>query len=96
MMGRKSGYIYRSLLIIALAVLTIAGLAGCGEEADTGTGTVTAVTGDTGGRLQIPEIYHDFGRVAINTPVEHTFEIKNSGTGPLYLQQPSVKLLEGC
>lgn len=95
-MGHMLMNIFRPLILIALAVVSLSVIAGCGDEGGSGTGTATGATGDTGGRIQITETYYDFGRVPIDTTVEHTFEIKNSGTGPLYLQQPIVKLLEGC
>lgn len=82
----------RPFVISVLALISILLVAGCGDE----DGTSTAVTGDTGGRVQLTETYYDFGRVPVDTTVEHTFEIRNTGNGPLHLQQPTVKLLEGC
>lgn len=67
---------------------------GCGEEAN--TSKASAAVADTGGRLQVTETYFDFGAVPVGQQVEHKFELKNSGTGPLNLGQMSVKRLEGC
>lgn len=74
----------RPFVISVLALISILLVAGCGA------------TEDTGGRLEITETYHDFGQAPVNTPVEYAFEIKNTGTGPLNLQELDVKLLEGC
>lgn len=68
--------------------------AGCGEESK--TSATSAVTVDTGGRLQVAETYFDFGAVPVGQQVQHEFELKNTGTGPLNLGQMSVKRLEGC
>lgn len=68
-------------------------LSGCGSEK---TSTSTATDTDTGGRIQIAETSYDFGSVPVNQQVEHSFEIRNAGTGVLQLGQLNVKRLEGC
>lgn len=48
-------------------------------------------------RLQIDGDSIDFGQVPFNKHLEHTFRLKNSGRGPLFiLETPEVKALEGC
>ena len=78
---------------LALAMIMLI-LSGCGEEA--GNSASVSLTEDTGGRLQITETLYDFGPIPVGTQVEHKFQLKNTGTGPLNLGEMSVKRLEGC
>ena len=51
-------------------------------------------------RAVVPQTSHDFGDVptSLNSKdrLVHEFVIRNEGTGNLKLQEPLVKLLEGC
>jgi len=73
-----------------LLTLAFAFLSGCGGE------SAADLTTDTGGRIQITETSFDFGSVPVDTQVQHEYEIKNVGTGPLQMGDLSVKRLEGC
>lgn len=79
-------FMFASAAALALFFLI---LSGCGSES-------TPETTDTGGRIQMVETSYDFGSVPVNQQVEHSFEIKNVGTGPLQLGELNVKRLEGC
>ncbi|MCL4472749.1 MAG: DUF1573 domain-containing protein [Actinobacteria bacterium] len=97
---------FAALLIVSLLAgcgsqVSDTGVAGgdntAAATAPAGASTSTAATlPDTGGRLQIAEASFDFGTVPIDTKVDHTFTIRNIGTGPLQLGPLSVKRLEGC
>ncbi|MDO8735827.1 MAG: hypothetical protein Q7K29_01935 [Thermoleophilia bacterium] len=83
-----------TLSISLVGVLLLAlGAIGCGSDEQAGT---SAGVVDTGGKLQLTETYFDAGSVPVEQKVEHSFTIKNTGTGPLNMGQMSVKRLEGC
>lgn len=88
--GKRRGTGIFGALAAGLMVLLLLLAAGCGDE------NSSAATVDTGGSLQLKETYYDFGSVPVGQLVEHRFELKNTGTGPLKLGQMSVKRLEGC
>ena len=60
------------------------------------TEAAIALAADSGGRMQIAETSYDFGSVPVDQKVEHSFAIKNTGSGPLSLGRLDVKRLEGC
>jgi len=76
------------LLLVLLAT-------GCSEDAAT-TSTVADLSTPEGGRLELKETSHDFGKVPVGETVTHSFEVRNSGDGPLRLGELEVKRLEGC
>ncbi|MBE0428260.1 MAG: DUF1573 domain-containing protein [Thermoleophilia bacterium] len=88
--GKRQGAAILAALGSALALMVL--LAGCGEE----EASTAVITADTGGRLEISETMYDFGEVPVGELVEHDFELKNTGTGPLHLGELEVKRLEGC
>lgn len=103
----KLGFAKRFVAITAAlagALLTLAIIAGCGDQksdtatasADQKTETAIALPADSGGRLQIAETSYDFGSVPVDQKVEHSFTIRNTGNGPLSLGKLDVKRLEGC
>lgn len=81
------------LLVLAGVFLILAVAAGCGNDNEN---VDVTKAGDTGGRLQVRETYFDAGIVKTGEKVEHAFELKNTGSGPLNLGQLAVKRLEGC
>lgn len=90
---------------LAGVLLTLTIIAGCGgdQKSDTATGSAdqkteaaTILPADSGGRMQIAETSYDFGSVPVDQNVEHSFTIRNTGSGPLSLGKLDVKRLEGC
>ncbi|MBK5225110.1 MAG: DUF1573 domain-containing protein [Thermoleophilia bacterium] len=90
---------------LAGVLLTLTIIAGCGgdQKSDTATGSAdqkteaaTILPADSGGRMQIAETSYDFGSVPVDQKVEHSFTIRNTGSGPLSLGKLDVKRLEGC
>lgn len=49
-----------------------------------------------GARLWLPVTGVDLGNVPFMTPVSYSFELENVGDAPMFISQPSVKMLEGC
>jgi hypothetical protein len=84
---RRRGGAVAAFVLFSIFVLLLAPGCGTGDQ---------AATTDTGGKLQITETSYDFGAVPVGETVEHQFEIRNKGTGPLQLGELSVKRLEGC
>lgn len=82
-------------IFLALLLFLLAAVVGCGEETAGSTGTDDSMA-DTGGRIEIAENYYDFGSVPVGETVEHTFMIKNTGSGPLKLGEVDIIKLEGC
>lgn len=74
----------RLLPLLGLLALLLAGCSAIG-------GTPRAVA---------PETRHDFGDLPTSLNAKdrrfHEFVIRNEGTGDLKLQEPELKLLEGC
>ena len=56
-----------------------------------------ALASSEGPRLAFDETSFDFGRVPLDTPVEHDFVYRNTGDALLVLQdQPEIQAVEGC
>lgn len=99
--GRRRALILLPLALVIAALLVVAGCGGNGQSGDTAAPVYATqapeVTTDTGGRLQLAETYFDAGTVKTGEVAQHVFELKNTGTGPLYLAgKVSVKKLQGC
>lgn len=104
----RPGFAKRFVAITAAlagVLLMLAIIAGCdGDQktdtamtsADQKTEAAIALPADSGGRMQIAETSYDFGSVPVDQKVEHSFTIKNTGSGPLSLGRLDVKRLEGC
>lgn len=71
------------------AALVVVALIGVGYAA----GQVDHSDAKAAGNLEIRENYYDFGTVGLDI-VEHTFTVKNTGAGPLTIQQLSTSC--GC
>ncbi|HEY3451420.1 MAG TPA: hypothetical protein VGK67_33990 [Myxococcales bacterium] len=73
--------------LAAAPLLACLALAACG-----GNGPSTS-----GAKLVVSEESYDFGQVPLGELREHTFTIKNAGTGVLELhKEATVKAVEGC
>ncbi|MCO5200227.1 MAG: hypothetical protein M9925_00770 [Chloroflexi bacterium] len=46
--------------------------------------------------VEIAQPVVDLGRVALNTPAEGQWVLRNTGSGPISLGRPSIEVLEGC
>jgi hypothetical protein len=76
-------------VVLAGAAIALFALARSSPDSRSGATTSSGV-------LQVLEQEIDFGRVPLGRRVEHGFEIRNVGTDPLTLGEPSVERLEGC
>jgi hypothetical protein len=47
-------------------------------------------------RVEVAQPVVDLGRVALNTPAEGQWLLRNTGTGPISVGRPSIEVLEGC
>lgn len=77
------------------AVAAIVALTGCGDNYTVVDPQESTATG-LDATLQLAETHHDFGEVPVGQTVEHKFRISNTGDAELRLEEPDVKLLEGC
>lgn len=46
--------------------------------------------------VEVAQPVVDLGRVALNTPAEGQWRLRNTGPGPISLGRPSIEVLEGC
>ena len=46
--------------------------------------------------VEVLEPVSDAGRVPLNTPVERTWRLRNTGTVAVKLGRPGIQVLEGC
>jgi hypothetical protein len=46
--------------------------------------------------IEVSEPVSDLGRVALNTPAEATWLMRNTGTAAVRVGKPSIEVLEGC
>ena len=46
--------------------------------------------------VEVLEPISDAGRVPLNTPVERTWRLRNTGTVAVKLGRPGIQVLEGC
>jgi len=83
-------------LLLAALLYMLTSATGCADEVAGPKTTDASVMADTGGKIEIAETYYDFGSVPVGKMVEHSFTIKNTGSGSLKLGEVDVKLLEGC
>jgi len=79
-------------LTTIIAFMSIVWVAGAQTSTNATTATNTAAT--TAEVLQIKEIEHDFGKIPQGKPVFYFFEIANTGTTPLKLD--NVQASCGC
>jgi len=47
-------------------------------------------------RVEVAQPVVDLGRVALNTPAEGQWLLRNTGTGSISVGRPSIEVLEGC
>src|SRR6266496_5874469 len=80
-------------LTTIIAFMSIVWVAGAQTSTNTNTATNTAAT-TTAEVLQIKETEHDFGKIPQGKPVYYFFEIQNTGTTPLKLD--NVQASCGC
>lgn len=46
--------------------------------------------------VEVAQPVVDLGRVALNTPAEGLWLLRNTGTSPVSVGRPSIEVLEGC
>jgi len=69
--------------------------AGQGQAAAGATNGAPNVTASAGG-VEVAESSVDLGRVPLNTPVDRTFVLRNTGSERVSLGKIKIEALEGC
>ena len=94
-------------MAIALAAFMIAAIAtACGGDSSNSDASGSP-SGNAAGKqlpvgpvrvanVEVLEPVSDAGRVPLNTPVERTWMLRNTGTEPVKLGRPGIEVLEGC
>lgn len=76
---------------VSVAVLVALGVNGAGDEAIATTEGVASAAG-----VEVAGADVHLGRVPLNTAVEPTWTLVNTGSTPVVLGQPHADVLEGC
>lgn len=109
---RRRGITLPAVIITGAVVLFVAGFAvqflssALGGSADrptavaadifTADGSVISKEPVVAAGIQVDEPAVNLGRQPLNTPVERTFKLRNTGSAPVSLGRANIEVIEGC
>jgi hypothetical protein len=97
----------RVVFALTAAIIALTTLVGCNSNSDAAApagGKASATSGQSAlpsgpvklAGVEVLEPVADAGRVPLNTPVEQTWQLKNTGTTTVKVGTPTIQVLEGC
>ncbi len=96
-LGRYAVAVAAVAVVGALAAWAILSLRSPGADSNAGGAvTATAARAIQVAGVQVDQPSVDLGKVPLDTPVSHEFEVHNVGTGMAMLGQATIEVLEGC
>ncbi len=81
-------------VVVPLALVIILATAACENQSPPASSPAQGSV--AGARISVDSDTKDFGQVALDKEVRHSFNVTNAGSETLTLRNVSVKVVEGC